>query len=457
MHLEYFDGVDFAPVDSIDPEIFFPETRIEEICQSLIVDVLAGKPLLKLVGQEGYGKSILCRVVEDRLPQGCRVVMVTGPSGSCEELLLQIGAVLGGEDGEVESPDEPELAWLHMLASQGEGGGRLVLIIDEAEKMFAATLERLLRLVTENAVESNLTLLLVGRPELDERLAQMAAMGTEVHFDASYQLEPFSESDTRQYLRHRCTVAGMSREHFAEVFTEPVITKILANAQGNPRLINTLAEEALKNFCAEKSFMVLLDHVEPESEQPTLPRGNRLLEFYELLLDHKRITMAVFAVMVLFLVIGILLSRSGNGTKTLVTPAVRETALAPNPATIQASTTPRLDQRDGEALFRERLGASASWLAGMYKGGYTIQLMMLSSTSAEYSLADTLVQDDYYPLRDQFYILRKLTNPPTFFVFYGVYNSLEAAREARNSMPVFLRKHHPYPLAIGEAMRKIEQ
>lgn len=82
------------------------------------------------------------------------------------------------------------------------------------------------------------------------------------------QLEPFTEGDTRQYLRHRSTAAGMSREHFAEVFTDPVITKIIATAQGNPRLINTLAEEALKNFCAEKSFMVLLDHVEPETEQP---------------------------------------------------------------------------------------------------------------------------------------------------------------------------------------------
>lgn len=457
MYLEHFqlNAPPFA--DSLKPETFFPENRSLEIGQSLIQDILAGKLLLKLVGRDGDGKSLLCKVLEERLPDSYQVVVLQDPSGSFEDLLWLMGRALSMEVGEIASRESLVEQGRQLLAGQQATGIRRVLIIDEAEKMFAATLERLLRTIDDGDGASNLTLLLVGRPGLDEQLAQIAALGTAVVFDASYQLEPFTESDTRQYLRHRSTAAGMSREHFAEVFTEPVITKILANTQGSPRLINTLAEEALKNFCAEKSFMVLLDHVEPESEQPALPRSNRILEFYELLLDHKRITLAVVAVMVLFLVIGILLSRSGSGTKPLVTPAIRETALTPTPETNPTSAPPRRDQRDGEALFRERLGASASWLAGMYKGGYTIQLMMLSSTSAEYSLADTLVQDDYYPLRDQFYILRKLTNPPTFFVFYGVYNSLEAAREARNSMPVFLRKHHPYPLAIGEAMRKIEQ
>ena len=148
------------------------------------------------------------------------------------------------------------------------------------------------------------------------------------------------------------------------------------------------------------------------------------------------------------------------GNRAATPPLFNAPPAALAPPSQPGNTSLRLslrDQRDGEALFRERLKASAGWLAGMYKGGYTIQLMMLASTSAEYSLAETLVEDDYYPLRDQFYILRKLSNPPTLFVFYGVYESLEAAREARNSMPVFLRKYHPYPLAISEAMRKIEQ
>lgn len=414
---------------------------MDEVGQSLVFDILSGKNLLKLVGGAGSGKTSLCAVLEEQLPESYRVVVLSNPSFSFEELLRHVEYGKGSDEKSVQAT----------LSNH-------VLIIDEAEKMFTATLERLLHLVTEEAGKTNLTLLLVGRPELDERLAQMAALGTEVVFDVSYQLEPFSESDIRQYIRHRCTVAGMSPEHFTEVFTEPVITKIIADSQGNPRQINTLGEEALQSFCAEKSFMVLLDRVEPEAIEEPVP-VSRVVELYELLLEHKRLTGGVTAAFLLILGVGILLYSSGNRSATTPMPMASDSATLPQPVQ-PGKTSPTLslrDQRDGEALFRERLRASAGWLAGMYKGGYTIQLMMLASTSAEYSLADTLVQDDYYPLRDQFYILRKLTNPPTFFVFYGVYDSLEAAREARNSMPVFLRKHHPYPLAISEAMRKIEQ
>ena len=81
---------------------------------------------------------------------------------------------------------------------------------------------------------------------------------------------------------------------------------------------------------------------------------------------------------------------------------------------------------------------------------------MLVSNQAQASIANTLIQDEFYPIRDQLYILRKKTTPPSIFVFYGLYDSLESARVARNDMPVFLRKHHPYPLAISDALKKLE-
>jgi septal ring-binding cell division protein DamX len=136
-------------------------------------------------------------------------------------------------------------------------------------------------------------------------------------------------------------------------------------------------------------------------------------------------------------------------------PAHQPAAIvAPNSGGVQTTASTGEEGRNGDKLFRERLGASASWLAGMYRGGYTIQLMMLMSNEAQASITNTLVQDEYYPLRDKLYILRKKTTPPTLFVFYGMYDSLEAARESRNDMPVFLRKHHPYPLSITEALKK---
>jgi type II secretory pathway predicted ATPase ExeA len=462
MYLEHFNLTHPPFAESVNPDIFFPGSRREEVCQSLILDIVAGKPLLKLIGREGSGKTLICRLIEERLPETFHVVAFEHPIGSFDDLLRIVCLDLGMTPGHPHAQGNLYSQAQQVLARQQAQGVRVVLLIDEAEKLFMAALERLVRHVGDGAEDLDCTLVLVGRPGLDSNLEQMASVSTRAPFSAAYELEDLTESETRQYLRFRANAAGMARDNFAEVFTEGAVARIYQNAKGNLRLTNILAEETLQNFCAEKSFMVLLDHVEPEADQPPAS-SSRLGMLYELLLANKKMTGALVGAMVLVLGIGLFLNRSGDDQSARLAASADSAPVAQGQQTGGSlpGTTPNPmssgEQRDGEAIFRERLGASANWLAGMYKGGYTIQLMMLSSPKAASSLAGTLVSDDYYPVRDQLYILRKRTNPPMLFVFYGVYDSLDAAREARNGMPVFLRKHQPYPLSISEAMRKIEQ
>jgi hypothetical protein len=105
---------------------------------------------------------------------------------------------------------------------------------------------------------------------------------------------------------------------------------------------------------------------------------------------------------------------------------------------------------DPEQLFAERLRASAQWQA---RAGYTIQLMALASDSAEESFKALLAQDRYKALQDQLYVVRK-ASPPTLFVYYGFFESMEKARQARDGFPDFLRQNQPYPLAIDRAAKK---
>jgi type II secretory pathway predicted ATPase ExeA len=455
MYIEHFQ-LDFPPfAESINLEIFFPGSRREEICQSLILDILAGKPLLKLIGREGSGKTLICRLMAQRLPVTHRVVAFSHPIGSFDDLLRVVCLDLESEPTRDQTALYGQVQGL--LAGQRARGVRVVLLIDEAEHLFLATLERLVRHVGDGIADLDCTLVLVGRPGLDANLAQMAAVSTAVEFSGSYELAELSESETRQYLRYRVTAAGMSRERFAEVFSEGVLNRICSNAKGNPRLINILAEETLRNCCAEKSFMVLLDHVEPESVvRPA--SASRLAMLADLLSANRRLTAALAGLMVLVLIFGVALLRP-NGQSTAPHPVVEGNLAGPTITATTSAPSPSVSaaQVDGEAIFRERLGAGASWVAGMYKGAYTIQLMMLSAPNAQATLAATLASDSYAPVRDQLYILNKRTTPPTLFVFYGVYDSLDAAREARNGMPAFLRKHQPYPLSITEAMTKLEQ
>ena len=466
MYREHFHLTHSPFAEEPDPEVFFPGAKREEICQSLILDVLAGKQLIKLVGREGAGKTLICQLIVDRLPSEYDVIHVENPVGSFDDL-LQVACIDLGMDPR--GKHDPALyleEFQRLLDWKRSERIKVVLIIDEAEKLFLATLERLIRHLGDQESQ-DLTVLLAGRPELDANLDQLSLFCPTVDIHSGYFLEDLTESETRQYLRFRLNAAGVRREQHDDIFTEAAVTQIFDVSRGNLRMINILAEEALQASCTEKSFMVLLDHVEPE--EPETENGfrleNKIIEIYELLRYNKFLKGALAGAVVAVLLIGfLLLGKSGKepppstqvaGNPEAVASSPEVASSGPDSIGAQSASTGGGEKRDGEKIFRERLAASASWLAGIHKGNYTIQLMMLVSDQAQASVANTLIQDEYYPIRDQLYVLRKKNTPPTIFVFYGMYDSLEAAREARNNMPVFLRKHHPYPLAVSDALKKL--
>ena len=110
---------------------------------------------------------------------------------------------------------------------------------------------------------------------------------------------------------------------------------------------------------------------------------------------------------------------------------------------------------DSTVLFRERLAAGARWLVGAGEK-YTVQLMVLTSENAEQNLVNMLKKKEYRDIADQLYVLRRIGAISTVMVFYGEYPTLTAARNARNNLPVFLRKHHPYAISVHGAVTKAQ-
>ena len=428
MYREHFHLTHSPFAEEPDPEVFFPGAKREEICQSLILDVLAGKQLIKLVGREGAGKTLICQLIVDRLPSEYEVIHVENPVGSFDDL-LQVACIDLGMDPR--GKHDPALyleEFQRLLDWKRSERIKVVLIIDEAEKLFLATLERLVRHIGDQESQ-DLTVILAGRPELDANLDQLAVFCTTVDIHSGYFLEDLTENETRQYLRFRLNAAGMRREQHDDIFTEAAVAQIFDLSRGNLRMTNILAEEALQASCTEKSFMVLLDHVEPE--EPETENGfrleNKIIEIYELLRYNKFLTGALAGAVVAVLLIGFLLmGNSGKepppstqmaGNQAAVSPSTEVASSVPGSVGVRSASTGGAEKRDGEKIFRERLAASASWLAGIHKGNYTIQLMMLVSDQAQASIANTLIQDEYYPIRDQLYILRKKTTPAHHFCF----------------------------------------
>ncbi len=107
-----------------------------------------------------------------------------------------------------------------------------------------------------------------------------------------------------------------------------------------------------------------------------------------------------------------------------------------------------------ERLFRERIAAGARWLVGENDDKFTVQLMVLKSENAEESLREMLKKEEYRSIIEHLYVLRRVGVVSTVMVFWGEYNSLSDARNARNTLPAFLRKHRPYAISVRGAVAK---
>jgi type II secretory pathway predicted ATPase ExeA len=505
MYLEHFQLHSSPFSETVNPENFFPDAGRAEICKGLLRDIRAGKGFAFLLGSEGSGKTLLCTYLVRRLGGSVEVIYIENPMGSFDDLLRLVCVDLGVEPGLDKDDMVGELK--KQLEQRAEKGQRVVLIIDDAEKIFLAALERLLRLLCELQGTGSFTLILAGRPALSANLEQLTVYCTGVDLAHGYELRPLDKEETRRYLLHRLLFAGLKKEQQDEVFAEQAVEKIFQAAHGNPRMTNILAEEALRKSSSEKSFMVLLEHVGGKADGPDGAAGRDR----QVLPDSGR-KKILFAAMALVLVVaaGFFVLRGGGGDQSepADTPPVTQVPLeGGKPGSAGAlhedkagsrtdqdtgvsggletagrgTTTPPVDQGvvhvqpaattinenrkpindrqaspDGSSLFDERIRASAAWLSGAYTGKYTIQLMMLTSRSARKNVEKLLAQKEYASVLDTLYILQKKTTPPTLFLFYGTYPSMDAARQARNTMPIFLRKHHPYALSIADALTKTE-
>jgi general secretion pathway protein A len=121
-------------------------------------------------------------------------------------------------------------------------GRHLVLIFDEAQEMSASTLNELKQLTNLNGGGRHwLTLILVGQPELREKVARLPAINQRISL--RFHLDPFAIGDTAEYLRHRLLAAG---HETGELFTPDAVEQAHAAARGIPRELNRIAKLALE-------------------------------------------------------------------------------------------------------------------------------------------------------------------------------------------------------------------
>ncbi len=690
MYLRHF-GLKHPPFTrKPNPDVFFAQAGRKNILQDLRHDLRQGNAAMLLTGPKASGKTLFCRLIRHRLDGSSRkVVYLENPTGSFDELLGRVCLQLGMPSS-VELEQDMVAVLQTLLRGWKEKGKRIFLLIDEAEKMFLATLERLFRLLNELNEEYGVQAMLVGQPALNISLEQLSSYCEDVRIASSYKLEAFSLEEAGAYLVYRLRAAGGGKGIKEPVFSGEAVQEIFRLSQGLPGIMDGIAEVALENAAAVEASSVLPVHVtalndpvavsvamddeesggrrkwlllllllaiivlffwerpsffpnqedaphravqesisiEPENTEmqlalpeedkgaplpfapeetitevvsspssteqneevkPSLlslpipqrpafkkreegtekegksqdPQDKKVLEEegaeQSKAVEHdeqqfekidKEVVAEVFAEAVedtSVETIQVLSSEELNpsaqapsagevGTERLATakklpiikptwiieltpgmkktrPSIVEehaaekpapefeqerkeaTIAPPKPKTLvsvasargvaastvagqqqapssvvappvqraEAIQVPKIEVRPvaplsrsakADQLFARYLGAGNRWTKETYGDKFTVQLVVLSSDAAADDIKDMIVREEYQEHRRKFYILRRDTLPPTLFVCYGVYSSMDEARTARNAMPLFLRKHHPYALSISDVLAK---
>jgi general secretion pathway protein A len=226
-----------------DPRFLYMSERHREALAHLLYGAQGGGGLVLLTGAVGAGKTTVCRAFVEQLPKSVDLAYVFNPALSVTELLAVVSDDFGLAVPAQASVKAHVDALNDFLLQRHAQGRSCVLVIDEAQNLSSEVLEQL-RLLTnlETDTRKLLQIVLIGQPELRDRLAGPALEQVAQRVIARYHLEPLSEADTLMYVRHRMAVAGLVT---ALPFDDPALRRVHKLARGVPRRINLLCDRAL--------------------------------------------------------------------------------------------------------------------------------------------------------------------------------------------------------------------
>jgi len=224
-----------------DPRYLFLNDTYEEALERLLYAV-EEMELALLTGEVGAGKTLLTRALVDRIGERFEVGMVLNPRLSPRQFLRTAAAELGVADPRFHSSDLLDQVHERLLALD-EAGRAALLIVDEAHLIPGKPTFEEVRLLTNFQLDDRnlVAIVLVGQPELRERLRHRTYRALTQRIGVSFNLVPLAGTDTVAYVRHRLAVAGAQRP----IFTDEAVVRLHAASSGIPRVVNQLATQAL--------------------------------------------------------------------------------------------------------------------------------------------------------------------------------------------------------------------
>ncbi len=422
---------------SADPFHLSPDTRRffgggwrAEVLERLNDAIDRGENLLTLTGAAGTGKTLLCHMMREQLPDRIEVVYLTNLKLTHDEILTAIAL-----DLELPLPEhcsrlqlqqhlEDYLLYCHRKQRQ------VLVIVDEAQHMTPRMLEEI-RLLSnlETRDVKLLQMVLVGQPELDQLLSRHENHPLRERICHSFHLRPLSAIEVREYIRYQLFNAGYRN---GELFTYAACRQLALSSGGQIRRLHTLASKALTAAHSANSAQIRwIDAWHARCDGRPVKRIPRF--------TGGMLTGAVVAALAMMIadtqhapVAPVSKVSAGGNAGTALPPiitAARQQALSIQPA----AGLPRVSQR---------LSASRSWLR-QNADGLTVQI--LSSDGDDLQGIEVLLKKQHYKeiMADIYLSHSETDGQPRWNLLYGNFDNKTKALAAIADLPYEVRKYQP--------------
>jgi MSHA biogenesis protein MshM len=473
MYYEFF-GLTHAPFKiTPDTDVFFEGGNRGAILEALIYAITHGEGIIKVTGEVGSGKTMLCRVLQTRLPPNVETVYLANPSVSPEEILHAIAFEMRLRVPRDASRLEVMHALNEYLLERHSQQRQVVVFVEESQGMPISTLEEV-RLLSNLETQHHklLQIVLFGQPELDENLRQQHIRQLRERITHSFNLLPLDPEDVRAYLTFRLRAAGY---HGPDLFDRRVIAYMTRACDGLTRRLNIVADKALLAAFAQGTHNISLKHVRAairDSEFSNVEPPRR----------HARVTYALAG-----LVIGGVLGIAAFATYQAL--SARKTDLQPpgapkaevmlSPQATEPSSPDAKSAVVGQApavsavaapppeprvaivaatppdVLEQRLLATEQWLG--QENGTFFSIQLLGSNDPELLREYFKTMSKYLEI-EKVYVYRTTANRrPSMTVLYGTFATRgEVARTLQN-LPEELKFNQPYYRTIQGIRAEIAQ
>jgi MSHA biogenesis protein MshM len=472
LYLEHF-GLSEPPF-RITPhtDFFFDGADRGATLEALIYAVLHDEGIVKVSGEVGSGKTMLSRVLMERLPKDVATIYLATPSLARDEILHAIA-----DDLELKlSPERRSVALRelqeHLIQLYG-AGRRVVILIDEAHVMPEDTLEQV-RLLSN--LESNrhklLQIVLFGQPELDETLAKASLRQLRDRITHGFRMRPLGVADVAKYLSFRMRAAGYRGP---EVFTPRAVALIARASGGLTRRINILADKSLLAAYTENTHAITERQVRAAIADSEFAAPRKSVRPFLYVAGAAAAGVAIGAALPWFV------SREQAKPSPVVpvvqapAPAVAEKEPAGEPpaevAEVQAEPPPpepepQLSEEQmrklagysaaGQRLLGERLSATRELLERVQDERYAIELFVTENSDPARMERFLLRARQMVPLEELYLVPVAGDGQYRLWVLFGDFANREDALSAAKRLPPrYQEAFRPAPRSFGDLRRQL--